>query len=412
MLKEFDASEVEFSFKNEVDSYINLENNVLPTEVYGQHFLKYYGSFRKLGKAFIMLEYTDQGSLLDFFNRNELPLERHELYGLWSSLSNLFIGLEHIHRLEQDTGNTNQGTIRCVHQDIKPANIFVFRHSDKIPYHYQFKIADFGMSSIALVRTGNKSVKSPDNMSTKMYGAPELTQHYPSLDSVDYGALWDIDIWSMGCVLFEVLVWTTCGSRGLSEFFEMRRQETDTIPNHASQGYSGCFHNGTARIQAVDKMKDLVVERRRVFDDLSGSIGDLILKEMLRPSNTSRLEARTLLHRFGDLLEPGKQDSKHQEPSMQPSVYVHPPGDPAVVNPRPPCGPATTTPVPVASGRKRNGPEPYAQVTIPEVLEWIDKKKNGLPREPLRDHDRAMREIKDREQVGRIHSYTKRRLEC
>lgn len=254
-----------------------------------------------------MLEYTDQGSLLDFFNRNQLPLERPELYSMWKSLSNLFIGLEHIHNLEQGHKNSDLGTIRCVHQDLKPANIFVFRQGDSTEYRYRFKIGDFGMSSIAFVRSLSKSIRSPDNASTKMYGAPELTNLYPDLANIDYGTLWEMDIWSMGCVLFEVLVWMTCGSRGVSAFFQMRQEETDNDPRHTSQGYSGCFHNGNTRIQAVDDMMGLILQRRRIFDDLSGPIGDLLLREMLIPSNKRRLEARTLLPRFEQILKAEKR---------------------------------------------------------------------------------------------------------
>lgn len=497
-----------------MDSYITLENKA-PPEIYKRHFLKYHGSFKKGDKAFIMLEYTDQGSLWDFFNRNEWPLERHELYDLWSSLSNLFVGLEYIHSLERRSKNRNDGTIRCVHQDLKPANIFVFRQDDSTSYRYHFKIGDFGMSSIALVRSTNKSVRGPDNDSTRMYGAPELTNHYPALAGIDYGALWDIDIWSMGCVLFEVLVWTTCGSRGLSEFFRMRQRETEIVPKHTSQGYSGCFHNGKTRIQAVDTMFDIINRRKRVFDDLSDSIGKLILKEMLRPSEKSRLEAKTLLHRFEEVLESGNQhpdlldttasqpgggpsyrgtaeersDGKgfqerepatthetdramHDDESQRPestsaslsrarssrrganeshsSIETRPKHEESISatsiqrsdrgnaqksssaqvvphveaisaqtdvddhrrsqNPPPASDPSHSRHIPhslphVASGSNAIGPEPYARVTIDQVLQWMnDKKKNVWAPEALRDHERALREINGREQVCHIRS--------
>lgn len=260
-----------------------------------------------------MLEYADHGSLEDFFNRNELPLDRQEFCSLWWSLRNLLFGLEHIHGLEQDPRNSGYGTIRCVHQDLKPGNIFVFRQGDNTAYSYQFKIGDFGMSSVALVKTMNKSVKSPAEPSTKMYGAPELTTRYADLENIDYGALWEMDIWSFGCVLFECLVWMTCGSRGLSAFFRMRQKETDGDPRHKSQGYSGCFHNGTARVQAVTEMMRLLMERRRLFDDLSGPIGDLILNNMLIPSSKRRLDARTLLPRFEEILEAETRPTEHRE---------------------------------------------------------------------------------------------------
>lgn len=364
------------------------------------------------------------------------------------------------------------------------------------------------MSSIALVRSTNKSVRVPDNDSTRMYGAPELTNHHPELASIDYGALWDVDIWSMGCVLFEVLVWTTCGFRGLEEFFQMRQRETEIVPKHTSQGYSGCFHNGKTRIQAVDTMFHIVKRRKREFDDLSDSIGELILREMLRPSEKSRLEAKTLLHRFEEVLEPGNRlpdpldtgtslpgggsshhgtaeegtgekrfqrreqarmyatDRTHDYESQRPEstsgsvsrarssrrgateshsiIETRPTHEGSISatsvkhsdrgipqksslvrddphleeippqtdvddhrssqNPQPAgershIGHTFHGSPAVTSWSNSMGPEPYARVTIDQVLKWIEKKKSGPPPEALRDHERAMREIKDREQV-------------
>lgn len=493
VLKEFDSSEIELSFRNEVDSYITLENKIRQ-DVCTEHFLTYYGSFLKGGKAFILLEYTEHGSLLDFFNRNELPLERHELHDLWLSLSDLFIGLKHLHALDHQFKDITSGTIRGVHQDLKPANIFVFRRDDSNPYKFQFKLGDFGMSSVALVKTRNKSIRGPDNASTKMYGAPELTHHYPALDDVDEGARWDADIWSIGCVLFEVLVWTICGNRGRSEFFRMRKKDTDRVPNHESQGYSGCFHNGVSRIKAIDDMLGLALERIRIFDKLSGPIGALILNEMLIPVAECRLEATHLIPRFKNILQSHEDDPKNQElaESRLPSSPVgrsysrrqaceswasyemHPThassasetptqlsdreearrsqlvrNGPRVISP-PPVNdefvgnyPARETPnqatehlgaepdrmriderrpsgerllsddqsphrfLPhespsVAPQGTMNGRERghgYARVTISQVIRWIDDKKNRRAPKPLPDHDRAMREIDNREQI-------------
>lgn len=260
-----------------------------------------------------MFEHANQGSLLDFFERNELPRERNELCGLWWSLINLLLGLEHIHSLKHDPRNSRYSTVSCVHRDLRPGNIFVFKQGNPTDYRYQFKIGGFEMSSVALVKTMNKTVRSPGKQSTEMYGAPELTYRYADLEDIDYDALWEIDIWSFGCVLFECLVWMTCGSRGLSDFFQMRQNETDGDLRHKSPGYSGCFHNGTTRVQAVKDMMELVMKRRRLFDDLSGPIGDLILKNMLIPSSSRRLNARTLLPRFEKILEAKPRPTEHLE---------------------------------------------------------------------------------------------------
>lgn len=258
-----------------------------------------------------MIEYADHGSLRDFFNSDKTPHTREELVCLWTSASKLFSGLEIIHNLDMnDHGTFSQSreprktyTVQGVHQDIKPENIFVFRLGSGTSYNYRFKIGDFGMSSTTTAESGSRLTRHPDNHSTKIYGAPELTHHHRGLDDVNFGATWEVDIWSLGCVLFDLLVWITCGSRGLTEFFELRKQETDRVWGHLSTGYSGCFHNGESKIEAIRNMMDLVEQRRRMLDDLSSPIGDFILKEMLRAKNGDRTPARGLRSRFLELLD-------------------------------------------------------------------------------------------------------------
>lgn len=183
-MKEYQERELEFSFSNEVEAYTVLGNKG-EMEKASKCFLRYYGSFIQNGKGFILLEYADQGSLLDFLRKNHLPHERSELYRLWKSLSkNLFLGLEMLHSLDQ---RKTTNVLRGVHQDLKPENIFVFSGEDGTPYNYRFKIGDFGLSSISLVEAKGEEMAGPDNKSTKMYGAPELTNHYEDLAHLDKG---------------------------------------------------------------------------------------------------------------------------------------------------------------------------------------------------------------------------------
>jgi serine/threonine-protein kinase len=86
-----------------------------------------------------------------------------------------------------------------VHQDVKPANLFLVKGADGRP---SIKLLDFG---IATVRTMKKDGANPDAKSshpstgTPAYLAPEQLR---ASAPIDHRA----DIWALGCVLYELLV--------------------------------------------------------------------------------------------------------------------------------------------------------------------------------------------------------------
>lgn len=294
-----------------MDAYIALGNTARQNKLEPQiakHFLKYYGSFEKDRRGFIILEYANEGSLRHFFEHARPPRGSLELYNLWHSFSHLFIGLAIIHNLDDgnESGRNAQQdwAVRCVHQDLKPDNIFVFSDGTDTEgsRHYRFKIGDFGMSSLAIVESRCRRFKLHDNHSTKVYGAPELTHYHPELDDINYRATSHVDIWSIGCVMCDILVWTNLGPEGLAEFFELRRDETDRFPDHRQAGYSGCFHNGVCRLGAVDYMIGRALQTRRIFDNVSDGIGALVLRDMLIPKDDVRAEANILESRLKTVL--------------------------------------------------------------------------------------------------------------
>ncbi|KAG5789539.1 hypothetical protein H9Q69_011400 [Fusarium xylarioides] len=127
---------------------------------------KCYGSFEypETNKRFIVLEYTPEGSLLDFFKRTP-PDNSNDLELLWDRLLQLLDGLYLLHNPDKNDSKSLSG----IHHDIQPANILVFREEGTSTYDVSFKLADFGLAEI--VRTnGGKGVKVPiDNEGNRMY---------------------------------------------------------------------------------------------------------------------------------------------------------------------------------------------------------------------------------------------------
>ena len=82
-----------------------------------------------------------------------------------------------------------------IHRDIKPSNIFLMADGTTV------KVGDFGISKVLDAAAGQNQTTTAEadggRVGTKRYMAPEI------LDRKDYSN--KADIWSLGCVLFELL---------------------------------------------------------------------------------------------------------------------------------------------------------------------------------------------------------------
>lgn len=85
-----------------------------------------------------------------------------------------------------------------VHRDIKPENLFLTKHAQGLDF---IKILDFGISKVALAPGKRGFVRTMMPLGSPVYMSPEQIR---ASDSVDART----DIWSLGCVLFELLTGT------------------------------------------------------------------------------------------------------------------------------------------------------------------------------------------------------------
>ncbi len=90
-----------------------------------------------------------------------------------------------------------------VHRDVKPENLFLTRHAQGLDF---IKILDFGISKVALAQGKRAHVRTQMPLGSPTYMSPEQIRSSEQVDA-------RTDIWSLGCVLFELLT-------GLSAFEE------------------------------------------------------------------------------------------------------------------------------------------------------------------------------------------------
>jgi serine/threonine protein kinase len=114
-------------------------------------------------------------------------------------------------REEQDFAT--QGSIR--HGDLKPENILRFRDRDN-PLGI-LKIADLGLAKQHVVATQERVNITSMRFGTMRYEAPEtaILQARSRL----------YDIWSMGCITFEYIIWLLYGNDQLNKFYSQLKGE-------------------------------------------------------------------------------------------------------------------------------------------------------------------------------------------
>ncbi|KAI1114936.1 HET-domain-containing protein [Nemania sp. NC0429] len=96
------------------------------------------------------------------------------------------------------------------HGDLKPENILVFQDSTWLG---TLKIADLGLAKQHQFATESRHQVTSTRHTTLHYKAPEAVTNVKEPRSRRY------DVWSMGCIILESIIWLLYGSQGLDQFY-------------------------------------------------------------------------------------------------------------------------------------------------------------------------------------------------
>ncbi|PMD33649.1 kinase-like protein, partial [Hyaloscypha variabilis F] len=206
------------------------------------------------------------------------------------------------------------------HGDIKPENILWFDDMDDNTKQGLLVIADFGLASFHGRETRSK-VRPETIGGTLTYAPPEVELH--SKISRAY------DIWSLGCVFLEFIIWLLDGSQHLQAFCEDRMEEcADGVSDDA---FYTLFHDkNPASPKAIVRrgvqswIKALHDHPRcsGLFHDLL----DLISERMLSVEPDKRISSKQLNEELSRMVEKATRDPSYLiEPKVHPSESLERP---------------------------------------------------------------------------------------
>ncbi|KAG4280455.1 CMGC protein kinase [Fusarium proliferatum] len=201
------------NYRREVDAYEKLKLAQSPHP----HIVPLLASYRNEGKYHLIFPLA-RCDLAKYWRTDHLTMLNWRTTKWFASqMAGLADALNTIH--QGSGGNQEPGSYMYgVHGDIKPANILCFGSDDREP---SLALTDFGSSYFLTPR--EKEI--PRGLKhTPVYRAPEV-------DTTTGGITQAYDIWSLGCVFLEAIVWLLDGKAGIAELTGARLDQEDNSPN-------------------------------------------------------------------------------------------------------------------------------------------------------------------------------------
>lgn len=197
------------------------------------------------------------------------------------------------------------------HYDLKPENILLFAEPD--PKYPIWRVADFGTAQInEIVLSGSEKPQDTprveDTFGDPEYGAPDVTLQ--GWSSRPY------DIWSLGCVYLEILVWMF--GTGPTELVQFQSDRLVQSGNYGSQSPAFWYRSDKVcklKPKVIEKMEELrqKCSRRGVFKELFRLTGDMLT---LKP--WERLNAPTVHNDISVILRQARHDLEKEDYYLKP----------------------------------------------------------------------------------------------
>ncbi|RSL42095.1 hypothetical protein CEP54_015603 [Fusarium duplospermum] len=178
---------------------------------------------------------------------------------------------------------TLDGSIR--HGDLKPENLLWFLDDQKRPC---LKIADLGLAKRHVIATQDRSKPTATRHGTVLYEAPEA-----QTASANQPRSRQYDIWSVGCITLEWIIWIIYGNDQLKSFYsDLKGRDRDYGPYYAfnTPGRRPTLHPAVAYWMTYILNNHPICQRDSAIKDLLKLVQERLLVVQLPPRRPTTLQ--------------------------------------------------------------------------------------------------------------------------
>ena len=194
------------------------------------HIIPIISSYRFRGRTNFLFPRASGGNLHDLLRNKDRPPELVSDERFLFAVCGLCSAIATVHSFS--INELNLYMIGC-HHDVKPRNILV--EGGKLI------LADFGLASLKLA---NESSRSDFVAGSAWYLAPECEDVEDEFEKHTISR--PSDIWSLGCILLEILTYLLKGSNGVAEFQRRRKIKIGIVTTYIFHAGRKSTHPGVA----------------------------------------------------------------------------------------------------------------------------------------------------------------------
>ncbi|KAJ4305090.1 hypothetical protein N0V90_000620 [Kalmusia sp. IMI 367209] len=284
-----DGAKIRKYFENEVKAFRRL----MPPSRRVPNLITFYGSWEHGNIYNVLLEYADQGTLLDFFHTVPPPTRAEDITQFWKRLFDIVQALVSIHEIPEDTD--------------APSNSI---------YDVIFKIADLGLSHFHKIVDDAEHTRAMDTFGTPMYS--KLVSSIVDFTGADSEKVLQnaagLEL-SKKITYNEAACWVVLGQTGLDDYHALR--QTQIPEDIVAAGYGSCFHNGVDVNPAVKEMHTRLMQERRISDAFVEGVTPIVYM-MLDPNPRTRFHVNHVFKMCKELVR------KSEDPSFPHAFRIVP----------------------------------------------------------------------------------------
>ena len=264
-----------------------------------RHVIKHIATCERNSSYYVVFPWASGGSLLNYWRR-ENDTARTPTLVLWCLRQMLGLS-EALRALHQDL----EGEIHCRHGDLKPDNILLFEEAED---HF-LVIADLGVSRIHEQPTELREGGTTTKATTLVYQAPEASD----VENQDKPRHRTYDIWSLGCIFLEFVIWLLYDLKAVKNFGDHRyRRPQNPHRSFYQMTADGQVESDTAVLGAISALRE---DSRCDGDTALGILLKLIAEKVLVIPVENRCNAETLRDELLDIVQSAEQNLNSENSS-------------------------------------------------------------------------------------------------